>query len=128
MQCVRVGIHSNSWTRSLTRSLQIIAFNIDEVEMMVQSWWKPKRVASALGISEREARRLMRNGAIRSQLYIATDDGRQYYRTTESAVLAYQARLGVAATPEMAPVDHRTDFERVTRTRMERPARTIRVR
>lgn len=88
---------------------------------MIQKWWKPKQVAEALGIGERSARELMSSGAIKSQCYATTGNGRQYFRTTESAVYEYQEKFSLtpsrsmrptrekskAAAPQLEPSSHR---------------------
>lgn len=59
---------------------------------VIEPLWNPANVASELGITTRQARELMRSGKIKSEKWAETGDGREYYRTTPSAVAAYLAR------------------------------------
>jgi hypothetical protein len=71
----------------------------------IEPFLKPAAVARILGIGVESARSLMSSGAIRSQLYATTTNGRSYYRTTESAIVDYldSARL-TSTRPAPQPV------------------------
>lgn len=73
---------------------------------MTPAFLKPPAVARILGIGVESARALMSSGAIRSQLYATTTNGRSYYRTTESAIVDYLADARLVTTrPAPQPVN-----------------------
>ena len=65
---------------------------------VIDPFMGPAEVAQSLGIGTRQARQLMRTGAIKSQLWAETESGREYWRTTPTAVAAYVART-IPETP-----------------------------
>jgi excisionase family DNA binding protein len=87
-----------------------IAAELRVTDRVVYKWIREEilqavRFGGVLGIGVESARSLMSSGAIRSQLYATTTNGRSYYRTTESAIVDYldSARL-TSTRPAPQPV------------------------